>query len=124
MPIHARQLLPSVSAALPNATLLRWRHRYAYGGEEFWGVGMTGRVWHNYDQTKQSVGWAGMTDFEQGDVLGLLLACNEGTLTIFKNGTRLGVAVARGLRVEQGLCWAVALGTVGDRVRCYGAMTA
>jgi hypothetical protein len=65
-------------------------------------VGMTGRVWHAYDQTKQSLGWKGMTDFEQGDVLGLLLECNEGTLSVFKNGVRLGVAVGSGLRVEQG----------------------
>jgi hypothetical protein len=36
--------------------------------------------------------WEGPEEFEKGDVVGLLLDCDAGTLTVKKNGTRLGVA--------------------------------
>ena len=50
--------------------------------------------------------WAGMQRFGKGDVVGLLLDCDAGTLTVKKNGKRLGVA-ATGLTGE--LCWAVCI---------------
>jgi hypothetical protein len=45
-----------------------------------------------------------MQGFGVGDVVGLLLDCDAGTLTVKKNGQRLGVA-ATGLTGE--LCWTV-----------------
>ena len=51
-------------------------------------------------------GWAGQQRFDKGDVVGLLLDCDAGTLTVKKNGVRLGVA-ATGLTGE--LCWAVCM---------------
>jgi hypothetical protein len=45
-----------------------------------------------------------MQGFDEGDVVGLLLDCGAGTLTVKKHGKRLGVA-ATGLTGE--LCWAV-----------------
>jgi hypothetical protein len=38
-------------------------------------------------------GWAGKPAFSEGDTLGLLLDGWGGTLTVYKNGVRLGVAV-------------------------------
>jgi hypothetical protein len=52
--------------------------------------------------------------FKQGDVVGLLLDCDAGTLTVKKNGRRLGVA-ATGLTGE--FCWALAMMGVGTKVR-------
>ena len=49
--------------------------------------------------------WAGQQSFTKGDVVGLLLDCDAGTLTVKKNGKRLGVAVS-GMTGE--LCWAAA----------------
>jgi hypothetical protein len=54
-------------------------------------------------------------------VVGLLLDCDAGTLTIKKNGTQLGVAVT-GLSGE--LCWAAScFGTTPPSV-CFAAADA
>jgi hypothetical protein len=37
--------------------------------------------------------WTGKKPFDDGDVIGLLLDCDAGTLAAKKNGKRLGVAV-------------------------------
>ena len=55
-----------------------------------------------------------------GDVVGLLLDCDAGTLTVKKNGARLGVAFT-GLAGE--LCWAASLYSKDDRVQ-IGAVDA
>ena len=34
--------------------------------------------------------WDGMHGFQQGDVVGLLLDCDAGTMDVKKNGMRLG----------------------------------
>jgi hypothetical protein len=52
-----------------------------------------------------------MEGFRQGDVVGLLLDCDAGTLTVKKNGRRLGVA-ATGLTGE--FCWAAVLYTMAS----------
>jgi hypothetical protein len=57
----------------------------------------------------------GMQPFVPGDRLGLLLDCGRGSLTVYKNGERLGVAVAGGLSGE--LCWVVAIARAGQSVR-------
>jgi hypothetical protein len=51
--------------------------------------------------------WDGQAGFEKGDVAGLLLDCDVGTLAVRKNGARLGVAHT-GLTGEW--CWAAAMG--------------
>ena len=69
--------------------------------DQFWGLHHPkGPLLHKAMVTH----WEGMQGFEQGDVVGLLLDCDAGTLTVRKNGQRLGVA-ATGLTGE--LCWAV-----------------
>jgi hypothetical protein len=50
--------------------------------------------------------WEGQEGFDQGDVVGLLLDCDAGTLTVKKNGRRLGVA-ATGLAGE--FCWVASM---------------
>ena len=55
--------------------------------------------------------WDGQKSFKQGDVVRLLLDCDAGTLSVKKNGERLGVA-RTGLTGEW--CWAAAMdGTAG-----------
>ena len=52
--------------------------------------------------------WEGMqTATEQGDRIGMLLALDQGSMTVWKNGEQLGVMVAEGLTGP--LCWAVSL---------------
>ena len=65
-------------------------------------------VIHSKGSRWVSANWDGMEGFRQGDVVGLLLDCDAGTLTVKKNGRRLGVA-ATGLTGE--FCWAAVLYT-------------
>jgi hypothetical protein len=58
--------------------------------------------------------WEGQEGFKQGDVVGLLLDCDAGTLSVKKNGRRLGVA-ATGLTGE--FCWAASMGRGNDALR-------
>ena len=52
--------------------------------------------------------WEGMQDvMEQGDRIGMLLDIDQGSMTVWKNGEKLGVMVAEGLSGP--LCWAVLL---------------
>ena len=62
--------------------------------------------------------WVGQKSFGAGDVVGLLLDCDAGTLAVKKNGVRLGVAFT-GLTGE--FCWAASLSAVNDRVRIGAA---
>jgi hypothetical protein len=54
----------------------------------------------------EACGWGGMEDFGAGDVMGLLLDCDAGTLAVKKNDRGLGVA-ASGLTGK--FCWAASL---------------
>ena len=58
-----------------------------------------------------AMGWAGQEPAGQGDTIGLLLDCEHGCVTIYKNSRRLGRMVAPGqLPPGHGpLCWAVSL---------------
>jgi hypothetical protein len=79
----------------------------AYTRDKFWGLnGNGGSLYH----AGGCGGWAGQQRFGKGDVIGLLLDCDAGTLTVKKNGARLGVA-ATGLTGE--FCWAAALHQLG-----------
>jgi hypothetical protein len=75
---------------------------HAYKWDKFWGLLAGGGSLHHAGRCD---GWAGQQGFVKGDVVGLLLDCDAGTLTVKKNGKRLGVA-ATGLTGE--LCWATA----------------
>jgi hypothetical protein len=55
----------------------------------------------------EATGWPGQQKFAVSDTLGVLLDCGAGSLTMYKNGARLGVAVANG--VQGDLHWAVCL---------------
>ena len=51
--------------------------------------------------------WQGMQDAKEGDRIGMLLDLDQGSMSIWKNGERLGVMQAEGLRGP--LCWAAGL---------------
>ena len=63
----------------------------------------------------QATHWAGSQPFKRGDTLGLLLDGGDGTLVIYKNGGRLGVAMA-GLTGE--LYWAAATWKIPNLRKC------
>jgi hypothetical protein len=92
----------------------------AYKLKQFWGLHTgNGYLYHAGGCNL----WAGKEGFEQGDVVGLLLDCDAGTLAVKKNGKRLGVA-ATGLTGN--FCWAAALhsptdGSRIDRIRIAAA---
>jgi hypothetical protein len=83
----------------------------------FWGIGNnSGRLHHNGTATPLAEPSQPPSQpcFDKGDVLGLLLDCDAGTLAVKKNGVRLGVAT--GVRAGE-LCWAVAMTGDGNAVR-------
>jgi hypothetical protein len=94
----------------------------AYSTDHFWGLdGSDGYVYHGDDDTGFWWShWEGSERFGAGDVVGLLLDCDAGTLTVKKNGRRLGLA-ATGLPGE--LCWAVCLSRAGAGVRIASVET-
>jgi len=58
--------------------------------------------------------WTGMQTAEEGDRIGLLLDIDQGSLTVYKNDTRLGTVV--GSRLRGGYKWAVGVES-GESVR-------
>jgi len=48
--------------------------------------------WHNYNNP--GISWDGMERLSSGDELGMLLDLDEGTLSVYKNGRRLGVMMS------------------------------
>ena len=77
-----------------------------------------GHCFHNtYDGSR----WPDYSDWEgkqatreQGDRIGMLLDLDQGSMSIWKNGERLGVMQAEGLTGP--LCWAVSLGRSSARI--------
>ena len=55
----------------------------------------------------------------QGDCVGMLLDLGQGSMTLYKNGEKLGVMVTEGLSGP--LCWAVDQAYEGDSVRIGSA---
>jgi hypothetical protein len=89
--------------------------------EKFWGLYTYNGTLFHQNQNLPGRDWVGQKSFGAGDVVGLLLDCDAGTLAVKKNGVRLGVA-ATGLTGK--LCWAVALYQAGDspgRIRIAAA---
>jgi hypothetical protein len=91
----------------------------AFKLKQFWGLhDSNGYVYHAGVCDR----WAAKEGFKLGDVVGLLLDCDAGTLTVKKNGKRLGVAKT-GLTGE--LCWAAALyglRSLGSGIRIAAAV--
>lgn len=79
----------------------------------FWGVeNHNGRMRWSSTGRKRFEAWEGQQGFRKGDTIGLLLDCDAGSLTVYKNGDQLGVAVRDGQYGLQalahgGLCWCV-----------------
>jgi hypothetical protein len=74
----------------------------------------SGYRWPEYTQV-----WEGMQGAnEEGDRIGLLLDLDQGSITVYKNGARLGV-MATDLSGEY--CWAVTLSMVGNSARIESA---
>jgi len=64
--------------------------------------------------------WEGVqTAREQGDRIGMLLDLDQGSMSVWKNGERLGVMQAEGLTGP--LCWAAEVGLQGDSARIESA---
>jgi len=62
---------------------------------------------HNGRRDPGYTDWEGMQGAEQGDRIGMLLDLDQGSMSICKNGERLGVMQAEGLTGP--LCWAVSI---------------
>ena len=106
-------------AVFLGVAVARWLdlEQVGYKQAGFWGVNSgDGDLGHQGRLTN----WAEMQRFKTGDTIGLLLDCGAGSLTVFKNGTRLGEAVAAGahglraaaadVATHGGLCWCADLG--------------
>ena len=62
-----------------------------------------------------STDWPGRETAGAGDVIGLLLDLGQGSLTAYKNGSRLGCMKESGLTGP--LCWFVQVENTGDSVQ-------
>eukprot|EP01048_Picozoa_sp_COSAG05_P016263 COSAG05_NODE_2072_length_3611_cov_1320.098804_2_plen_446_part_00 len=100
-----------VGIGRPNLCIQR---EHVSGRKDFWGVNMrTGYI----ESADRLIRWEGMQSFVPGDRIGLLLDCVNGKLTVFKNGTLLGVAVKSAVLQGLDLCWVVAMKRAGQSVR-------
>jgi hypothetical protein len=88
-----------------------------YEQAEFWGVGLYGKG-GLYNNSGTDCEYDGCQSFERSELPGLIGMCldsNLGTLTVYKNGTKLGIAVTAGLTGE--FCWAYSPDAIGASVR-------
>ena len=78
------------------------------------GLGFNGYCWSSdwVEGNPVIEAWDGMEDFSGSCKIGMLLDLDEGTLSVYKNGRKLGV-MKRGLAGQY--CWVVAL-AVGTQV--------
>ena len=81
---------------------------------------------HCFYETYSGCRWPGEHDWEgmqtarvQGDRIGMLLDLDQGSMSVWKNGERLGVMQAAGLTGP--LCWAAATAMQGDSARIESA---
>jgi len=69
--------------------------------------------WGDSTEDVPDIAWEGMESMSSGDEVGMLLDLDEGTLSVYKNGRRLGV-------MKSGLigpyCWVVSLYRQGDQL--------
>jgi hypothetical protein len=102
---------------------------------DLWGVHSSQGLITHIAFAKGMWRWKGMQGFQRGDVVGLMLGCDAGTLIVKKNGVRLEVAItglarefrwaatlfdadSRSVRVaHNGTCGAVLIGEVAVPVK-------
>ena len=80
-------------------------------------VGNFGKCfWSDWVNSYKIITWDGMEDafFQDSDEIGMLLDLDAGTLSIYKNGRRLGTMLD-GLSGEY--CWTATMWDYGDSVR-------
>jgi hypothetical protein len=87
----------------------------AFSRAGFWGIDSSNGKIHGL---RMPDAWEGQEGFNQGDVVGLLLDCDAGTLTVKKNGRRLGVALT-GLAGE--FCWVASMASANSLLRIAAA---
>ena len=86
---------------------------YNVDGHSFYGTYSGNRYPGNH-------GWEGMQGArDQGDRIGMLLDLDQGSMSIWKNGERLGVMQAEGLTGP--LCWAALVALQSDSARIESA---
>jgi hypothetical protein len=86
----------------------------AHMTKQFWGInGNGGKLHHDgrfNDWLEVKDGDKRVPGFGAGDTVGLILDCDEGTLTVYKNGELLGACLQHSVRLQkETLCWAVSL---------------
>ena len=74
---------------------------------------------YNGERLPSDSDWVGMEGADEGDRIGLLLNLDQGSMTVWKNGVKLGVMRAEGLSGEY--CWAVLMCHRGYSVRIESA---
>lgn len=80
------------------------------------GWGYYARVGSMHHNSLRAMGkWTGQKSAREGNVIGLLLDCTRGSLTVYHNGVKTGDLVRSGLPSDS-LCWMVQL-TDGAEVR-------
>ena len=105
----------------PNC-IVESNNAYAVPGHCFYNTasGQSWRCseWHSSTGTR----WEGKQHArEVGDRIGMLLDLDQGSMTVWKNGERMGVMVVEGLRGP--FCWAVEVLKENGRVRIGSAPT-
>ena len=90
----------AVSEKLRSQRTARWGDSNVHCCTYYCGDG--GCCWTDWDNEEVISGWQGMEGLAESGTIGLLLDLNEGTLSVFKNGRRLGV-MKEGLDGEY--CW-------------------
>ena len=91
-----------------------------YDGPDFWAVSSEGYGVHNgkFDQNWPGNAAIGNLKLKNGCVVGLLLDCDAGTLTVKKNGVRIGVSQTG---LTGAFCWSAAMADKTTRVRIAAA---
>ncbi|EJK45604.1 hypothetical protein THAOC_35775 [Thalassiosira oceanica] len=98
---------PAVAEKLRSQRTAKWGESnlhcctyYSYHGKSFW---------TNWDNGKGSTDWQGKEGLQGSGTIGFLLDLDEGTLSVFKDGRRLGV-MKEGLGGEY--CWFVTVASL------------
>ena len=104
---------PAVAEKLRSQRTEKWGDSNVHCCTCYCGSGY--RRWADWDNAKDSPQWQGHEGLEGSGTIGLLLDFGEGTLSVFKNGRRLGV-MKDGLGGEYS--WFVSFSTVAVGSSC------
>ena len=74
---------------------------------------------HDGSRPPGHIDWEGAQGADPGDRIGMLLDLDQGSMTVWKNGVKLGVIQAEGLSCP--LCWAVEAAGFGYSARIESA---